>query len=77
MKRFPGNPEIEQMVETGTRDNWADNTHWYCSLIIWQAVLYVTGIDLDANGGYFVYPNDLVASPYFDNSSEHTGRARF
>ena len=77
MKRYPGNPEIEQMVQEGLRENWADNTHWYCSLIIWQAVLYVTGIDLDPTGGYYVYPNDLVASKHFDNTESHRGRARF
>ncbi len=77
IKRYPGNPEIDQMVKDGIRDNWADNTHWYCSLLIWQAVFYITGIDLDANGGYFVYPNDLVSSEHFDNTINHKGRARF
>ncbi len=77
MKRFPGNPEIEEQVKDGRRDNWADNSHWYCSLLIWQAVFYVTGIDLDNNGGYFVYPNDIVVSHYFNNSESHIGRARF
>ncbi|MDP2424431.1 MAG: hypothetical protein U1C46_05400 [Bacteroidales bacterium] len=77
MKRFPGITRIDQVVNKDIRENWADNTHWYCSLLIWQAVLYVTGIDLDPNGGYFVYPNDLIASPYFDNTTEFQGRARF
>ena len=77
MKRFPGMPEIERLVEEGKRDNWADNSHWYCSLLVWQAVLYVTGIDLDANGGYFVYPSDLIESDHFNNTMEFQGRARF
>jgi hypothetical protein len=77
MKRFPGMREIENMVTKGTKGNWADNTHWYCSLLVWQAILYVTGIDLDPNGGYFVYPSDLISSPYFDNSDDFVGRARF
>ncbi len=77
MKRFPDMPEIQEMVDKGIRANWADNTHWYCSLIIWQAVLYVTGIDIDANGGYFVYPSDMVASPYFDNVQDFRSRVRF
>lgn len=77
MKRYPGIPQIEQLVKDGKRENWADNTHWYCSLLVWQAVLYVTGIDLDPNGGYFVYPSDLIASPYFDNTDSFAGRARF
>jgi hypothetical protein len=41
--------------------------YWYCSLIIWQAFYDVLGIDLDANKGLYVYPNDLINSPYFDD----------
>ena len=77
MKRFPKNPEVQQMVADGERENWARNSHWYCSLLIWQSVYYITGIDLDANGGYFVYPNDLISSPYFDNNNNNKGRTRF
>jgi len=77
MKRFPGIPHIEQDVKDKKRKNWADNTHWYCSLLVWQAVLYITGINLDPNGGYYVYPNDLIASPYFINTADFTGRAQF
>jgi hypothetical protein len=60
-----------------TKTNWADNHHWYCSLLVWQAFKYVTGIDLDVNSGYQVYPNDLIANPYFDNTSEIISRYRF
>jgi hypothetical protein len=77
MKRFPDTPEVKVLVSEGKRANWADNTHWYCSHLIWQSVYYVTGIDLDPNGGYFVYPSDLIASPYFDNKPEFEGRVRF
>lgn len=77
MKRFPDSPAIADRLEAGERRNWADNDQWYCSLLIWQAVLYVTGIDLDHNGGYFVYPGDLIISPFFDNKDGFQGRARF
>lgn len=77
MKRFPDMPFIEEAVENGYRLHWADNTHWYCSLLIWQAVFYVTGIDIDPNGGYYAYPNDLIKSPHFDNKPGFVGRARF
>ncbi|MBS4012353.1 MAG: hypothetical protein KGZ97_01155 [Bacteroidetes bacterium] len=77
IKRFPNSLEIIELVDSAYRENWADNTHWYCSLLIWQAVLYVTGIDLDDNAGYFVYPNDLIMSNYFDNNKSHKGRSRF
>jgi hypothetical protein len=77
MKRFPDIPHIEALIQDGKRENWADNSHWYCSLLVWQAVLFVTGIDLDPNGGYYVYPNDLIASPYFINTADFKGRTRF
>jgi hypothetical protein len=74
MKSFPDDVE----PEGSTRKNWADNSQWYCSLLVWQSYYYVTGIDLDANGGYEVYPNDLIASKYFDIGDDHfPSRARF
>jgi hypothetical protein len=50
----------------------------YCSLIIWQAFYDVLGMDLDANQGLYVYPNDLINSPYFDTRpGEKEKRSRF
>lgn len=60
-----------------TLRNFDSNTSWYCSLIVWNSVYYATGIDIDCNAGYMVYPNDLIASPTFFNTKEHIGRARF
>lgn len=55
-----------------------DPGYWYCSLVIWQAFYTLFGIDLDPNEGVMVYPNDLIASPYFDNSGENKQkRVRF
>lgn len=55
-----------------------DKKIWYCSLLIWEAFHQVLGIDLDPNGGIMVFPNDLVASPYFDNDKKHPQkRVRF
>lgn len=55
-----------------------DKNTWYCSLLIWEAFYQVMGIDLDANGGIMVYPNDLIASPYFNNNKQNeTKRVRF
>lgn len=69
-KSYPGNPLSDSLVNIGHKKNWADNSYWYCSLLIWQSVLYVTGIDLDPNGGHHVYPNDLINSPYFNNTTD-------
>lgn len=73
MKRFPENFD---QADT-TKNNWADNHDWYCSLLVWQSVFYITGIDIDVNKGYQVYPNDLIAHPIFNNTDNHVGRARF
>jgi hypothetical protein len=52
--------------------------YWYCSLLIWQAFYDVLGIDLDANKGFYVHPNDLINSPYFnDEPGKHEKRVRF
>lgn len=77
-KSYPDNTLSESLVISGHKKNWADNSYWYCSLLIWQSVFYVTGVDLDANGGYEVYPNDLINSPFFDNSADgEQRRVRF
>lgn len=53
------------------------NETWYCSLLVWQSVYNVSGIDLDHSGGYMAYPNDLINSPYFDSLPDGEGRLRF
>jgi hypothetical protein len=42
------------------------NEPWHCATLAWEAFYLNAAIDIDANEGYFVYPNDLVASKYFD-----------
>lgn len=76
-KRFPDDKFADSLVREGVRASWADNSTWYCSLLVWQSVLYITGLDIDANGGYMVYPNDLINSHHFDNTEGYAGRARF
>lgn len=34
--------------------------YYYCSKIIWQAYYNALGVDLDSDGGYWVFPNDLL-----------------
>lgn len=76
-KAFPGNSFNDSLVALGLRKNWADNATWYCSHLVWQSLFYVTGKDFDANGGYMVYPNDLINSDLFNNTESHCGRTRF
>ena len=42
------------------------NSDWHCATIIWEAFYLATDIDIDANGGMFIYPADIIASKYFD-----------
>jgi len=52
--------------------------NWYCSLLIWQAFYTLFGIDLDPNARVMVYPNDLIASDYFnDRPGRPKSRIRF
>ena len=37
----------------------SDTRRWYCSKLVWAGYKYRTGVDIDANGGYWVSPVDL------------------
>ena len=41
-----------------------DLSSFYCSKLAWAAYRYVSGVDLDADGGFWVWPIDLVNSRY-------------
>lgn len=74
MKRYIHLPEREKdsLSSKGRQE------YWYCSLLIWQAFYDVLGIDLDANGGVYVHPNDLINSQYFDDPpGKYVKRLRF
>jgi len=73
-KRFTPNADSlrEPQAKGGKQE------YWYCSLLIWQAFYDVLGIDIDANKGFYVHPNDLVNSPYFnDEPGKREKRVRF
>lgn len=42
------------------------NSNWHCATLVWEAFYLSAGIDIDANGGIFIYPADIIASRYFD-----------
>lgn len=63
--------------ENASAGNLLKNETWYCSLLVWQACYNITGLDLDPNKGYMVYPNDLISSGYFDSLPGGEGRVRF
>lgn len=41
-----------------------DTRSFYCSKLAWGAWRYTSGLDLDGDGGFWVWPIDLVNSPY-------------
>lgn len=45
---------------TSSKSNTAE---WYCSKLPWAAYKYRAYVDLDANGGYYVWPADLLNDP--------------
>ena len=61
--------------ETGKTDSMpAEDCGWNCATLIGYSFCRATGINIDANRGTILYPNDIINSPVF-NSSE--GRLRF
>ena len=50
------------------------NEDWHCATLVWQAFYLNSGIDLDANGGIFIYPSDIIANQVFNQPE---GRIRF
>ncbi len=47
-------------------DNEGNQLSWNCVSLVWAAYKSVVKVDLDANGGYFLYPNDVLCSSIFD-----------
>ena len=41
-----------------------DLSSFYCSKLAWAAWRYTSGLDLDGDGGYWVWPVDLINSRY-------------
>jgi len=71
-KFIPTDPKLNH-----SPSNLMENETWYCSLLVWQSVFNVTGLDIDHSGGYMAYPNDLINSSYFDSLPDGKGRLRF
>jgi hypothetical protein len=44
----------------------SDLKSFYCSKLAWVAYRNVTGVDLDGDGGFWVWPVDLILSGYTD-----------
>lgn len=40
-----------------------DESQWYCSKLQWMAYKKILNIDIDCDGGYWVFPNDIKNSP--------------
>jgi hypothetical protein len=67
-KRFGSNAEKELLLRN------LKNENWHCATIVWNAYYLATGLDIDSNDGFFVYPSDIIACKYFDLPD---GRVRF
>jgi hypothetical protein len=61
-----GGYNILSLKRKNSKDKKFENLDWHCATIVWQAYYLATGIDIDANGGIFIYPSDIIASPVFD-----------
>lgn len=47
----------EPYVITSSKFN---QSQWYCSKLAWASYKYTSNVDLDYNGGYYVWPEDLL-----------------
>ncbi len=47
---------------------------WHCATLTWEAYHLATGLDIDSNQGWLIYPSDIIASKSFDSPG---GRLRF
>lgn len=69
VKKFVGSNPEKNIALHGLKAS-----SWHCASIAWQAFYLATGIDIDENKGFVVYPADIIASKYFDLQG---GRIRF
>jgi len=64
--QLEGGYNILSLKRKNAKNQKFENLDWHCATIVWQAYFLATGIDIDANGGLFIYPSDIIASPVFD-----------
>jgi hypothetical protein len=64
--QLDGGYNILSLKRKNTKNEKFENCDWHCATIVWQAYYQATGIDIDVNGGLFIYPSDIIASPVFD-----------
>lgn len=64
--QLKGGYNILSVKRKNQKNEKFDNLDWHCATLVWQAYYLATGIDIDANGGLFIYPSDIIAHPVFD-----------
>jgi hypothetical protein len=50
----------------GLTSSLSSNFDWYCSKLMWRGYNNVLGVDIDSDGGYWCYPNDILNSNKFN-----------
>lgn len=65
--QLDGGYNIFSVKKKQAKNEELKNLDWHCATLVWQAYFLATGLDIDANGGLFIYPSDIIASPVFDN----------
>jgi uncharacterized protein YycO len=61
-------------IENRKIDHKLIHTNWHCASFVWFAFYDLVGVDLDANGGECIFPNDIINSSTFNQPD---GRMRF
>lgn len=47
-------------IASSKKKSYSKSDTYYCSLLIWKAYIVAIGVDLDADGGLFVFPRDIT-----------------
>lgn len=65
-EQLDGGYNILSVKRKITKNEKIENLDWHCATLVWQAYYLATHTDIDANGGWWIYPSDIIASPVFD-----------
>lgn len=64
--QLDGGYNILSVKQKNRKTDKMENLDWHCATLVWQAYFIATGLDIDANGGLFIYPSDIIACPIFE-----------
>jgi hypothetical protein len=65
-EQLGGGYNILSVKRKNSKNEKMENLDWHCATLAWQAYYLAAHTDIDANGGWLIYPSDIIASPVFN-----------